>query len=518
MRRPIPPLLLGVVGLAWAGSAAPTTAIAGDPAPKLETTHLVRIPLDPDGVDGASLKVAPRSAHVVWRRQKEGSWAWVLDGKPGKDFADVGPLAFSDDGVHWAYFARLDGKRVLVVDGDERASPEPEPVEGSLRFVPGGAALAFLATRVGDAATSGMVAVVDGVAGPVFANIAENSLAFSRGGKRVAYKASAGDGERIVVDGKSSGPYPNGSLGRPRFSADGSRWLCEVSGSAQRLLLDGAEGPAFSKVTAAVFAPAGARYAYVAVRAGKPVVVIDGKEEAAMLEVSTTAPVFSADGAHVAYAARKADGWRVVIDGTDGSPFQRLGSESLQFSPDGKRHAYWAGSGPKPFFVIDGVAQKAVDLVGERQAARFSPDSKRFAYAARRGGKWVVVTDGDEGPETDGIAIGFPIFSPDSQHVVYDTAVGPHRVLFVDGQRGPSFDGFSEDTLAFGEDGATVGVIARRGVLGRIVIDGVEGEEYQALLPGSILVADGPRSFHAWFLRDQEILHDRAAFRGTTPR
>ena len=186
----------------------------------------MRIPLDPDGVDGPSLKVAPRSAHVVWRRQKEGRWAWVLDGKPGTDFADVGPLVFSDDGVHWAHFARSDGKRVLVVDGDERVSPEPEPVESSLRFMPGGAVLAFLATRVGDVASSGMVVVVDGVAGPTFPDIATNSLAFSRGGKRVAYKASTGDGERVVVDGKSSAPYPSGSLGQPRFSADGSRWIC----------------------------------------------------------------------------------------------------------------------------------------------------------------------------------------------------------------------------------------------------------------------------------------------------
>ena len=68
--------------------------------------------------------------------------------------------------------------------------------------------------------------------------------------------------------------------------------------------------------------------------------------------------------------------------------------------------------------------------------------------------------------------------------------------------------------------GASVGVIARRGRAFTIVVDGVSAsEEYQAVLPNSTLVSDGPHSFHAWVVKQPELLHVRVApAPSTSPR
>src|SRR5271166_6601794 len=74
--------------------------------------------------------------------------------------------------------------------------------------------------------------------------------------------------------------------------------------------------------------------------------------------------------------------------------------KSLIVSPDNKHVAYGAVRGGKQLVVVDGVAGKGYDLVGDGILV-FSPDSKRVAYAAAQGGKWLAVVGRVEGKEYD---------------------------------------------------------------------------------------------------------------------
>jgi hypothetical protein len=334
--------------------------------------------------------------------------------------------------------------------------------------------------------------------------------------------ARSEQGDAVIVDGKAVAP-PNspGTIRDLRFSADGTRWAYVLADS--QVVLDGADRPELRKIIAVTFAPQGARMFYVAVRPdGRPTLFVDGTEEPAFVDLAAPGPVWSANGQHLGYVAVKVANKkavrRVVIDGVDGPVFQRIGAESLILSPDGKRHAYWAANGPKPFYVVDGVAQKEADQVGTHAA--FSPDSKRFAYYVQRGGKWFVVTDGVEGPPVDGVLVGFPVFTSDSTSVMYAAVLAGATHVFVDAKPGPAFDGLADGALALGQETSSVAVIARRGQAHRIVVDGIEStEEFQAVLPGSALTADGPRSFRAWVARGGELLHLRATLTpGGAPR
>jgi hypothetical protein len=512
-----------------AAAAALSPARADEGKGRVETTVLVRInQADHPFADGSTVTISPRNVHVAWRAQVEGTFRWTVDGKQGKAYVWVGPIVFSDDGEHFAYVAGSAERALVVVDGQERTVACAQVMQETLRFVPGGVRTALVGVLAADRAHGGLqeagtVLCIGDEVGPPFASIDAKSLTFSTDGKRSALVAHAADEQDVVVaDAKAGKGYPGGSVGAPRFSADGTRYAYEVRKPDARMVVDGVEGPAFERVMPPNFAPRGARMFYVGVREAKPVVVVDGKEEPEVFDVRAPGPVWSADGGHLGYVAvkvadRKAM-QRVVIDGVDGPAFQRIGAESLILSPDGKRHAYWAGNGPKPFYVVDGVAQKEADLVGRGVA--FSPDSKRVAYGVQRSGKWFVVTDGVEGPPVDGVLVGFPVFTSDSSSVVYAAVLAGATHIFVDGKPGPAFDGLAEGALALGQGTSSVAVIARRGQAYRIVVDGVEStEEFPLLLPGSTLVADGPRSFRAWAARGGELLHLRATLTpGAAPR
>jgi hypothetical protein len=508
-RRSIVSRAVAVVAL----GAALGSAHAEDAPPAVETTILRRVKVDAESVDGASLTVAPRSAHVAFLSRRPEGWAWFVDGTAGPTFDEVGPLVFSEDGARSAYLGRKKGDWTLVVDGVGKAIEVVRPPAAlSLRFSLDGKRLAFSGTKVVDGKPVGEAVVVDGVAGPPFRGLQYASIVFSRDGKRVAYEASDGKNGFVVVDGKAGKPYPRDAIGFPVFSADGAHVAYTVRDDDGRFVVtDGVEGARFDALGPPTFAPAGGRLVYVGGRAGENVVVTDGVEGKSYDEVAAPGPVWSADGAHVAFAAKVGTSYLVVADGKEGPTYARVGSASLRWSPVGGRLAYWAGKGPRPFYVVDGVERKEADLVSDSGGAAFSHDGKHVAYAVRRSGKWVVRTDEIDGPEVDGVGKGFPVFSP-SGRVTYEAAIGRRWHLFSGNEPGPAFEGFAEGALAFASEGTSVGVVARRGNAWRVVVDGIEGgEAYQAVLPGSELIPDGPRSFHAWFARDQELLHTRTA-------
>jgi Tol biopolymer transport system component len=160
---------------------------------------------------------------------------------------------------------------------------------------------------------------------------------------------------------------------------------------------------------------------------------------------------FSSDGQHLAFAARRKDRWSIVVDEEEMTPAYADVGAPL-FSPDATRIAV-SVKPAKKWTVIVGDQQ----LAGEYDAVlarRFSPDGKRLAYVVRRGNKRFVVVDGKEGPPFD--IVGGIVFSADSRRFAYAGA---------------------EVDQGFGKQKA----------VGRVVVDGVPGAEYEGSQVGGLL-------------------------------
>ncbi|HYM74830.1 MAG TPA: hypothetical protein VE377_02540 [Candidatus Dormibacteraeota bacterium] len=78
-------------------------------------------------------------------------------------------------------------------------------------------------------------------------------------------------------------------------------------------------GPVDEQRIDTVISPDGKRIAYVALRDGKLLVVVDGREGPEYDAIDKGTPVFSSDGKRVAYTAQKGGKWLVVVDGQEGA-------------------------------------------------------------------------------------------------------------------------------------------------------------------------------------------------------
>jgi hypothetical protein len=435
-----------------------------------------------------SLVVSPDSRRVAYAARRGARWLAVVDGVEREVDGWISGLMFSPDSRHVAYGvlrgfpnSTLSGKESFAVDGVE--GKEYEQSIGGLR-----------------------------------------GFVFSPDSRRVAYVAElpppgrdsqAGRGkEFVVVDGVEGKEYdlidPEGSKGTPVFSPDSRRvaYVAQLGGK-EFVVVDGVEGKEGSGDL--VFSPDGRRVAYLANRGDKQLVVVDGVEGKEYFWIDVHAedaplfgglPVFSPDSKRVAYAAsdlepggepaRPGVKCLVVVDGVEGKRYDGIITGPPVFSPDSHHVAYTVAhvarpgdSQPSPepmtqWVVVDGVEGKEYGGIG-RESLVFSPDSRRVAYVARRGGKELVVVDGVEGNEYGGIQAR-PGFGPT-----------------------PGVLGVLEGSLVFSPDSRHVAYLARRGDKQFLVVDGVEGKEYEGFLSGSRLVFDSPTQLHALAFRGGEF-------------
>jgi len=76
----------------------------------------------------------------------------------------------------------------------------------------------------------------------------------------------------------------------------------------------------------------------------------------------------------------------------------------------------------------------------------------------------------------------------------------------VDGIAGEEYEGIKEPGFAFSPDSKRVAYAAQRGEKWRVVVDGLEGEGYNAFLRGAKLDFDTPKSLHTLAGRGNEFL------------
>lgn len=196
--------------------------------------------------------------------------------------------------------------------------------------------------------------------------------------------------------------------------------------------------------------------------------------------------VISPDGARVAYVIKNGEKQVVVIDGNAGKDYDAI--TGICFSPDSKHIAFAAKRGGKAVTVVDGTEGKEYDAVG---VMAFSPNGGRFAYAAMREKQWVVVVDSAEDGPYQGVS--GVIFSPDSKRFAYAVTLemkdpanpqappAKKGMVVVDRVGGEQYDSIVPGTLVFSPDSRRVAYAAVQENKQMFVIDGEAGNAYDAV-------------------------------------
>ena len=402
-----------------------------------------------------------RSAYIV---QGATATIAVVDGKPQAPCFGISDnrVILSRHGKHFAYVVLGNGGRGASIIADGISGPTVDDIQAPM-FSPDGRHLAYCATR-----GKQQMMVLDGQAQKAYDSIVPFSAVFSPDGKRLAYGAGLGGKELIVCDQTESPPADHLRLG-PGFSPDGSR-------------------------LAAVFE-----------NAGKSFAVIDGKPDRAYDGLLAGDFTFSPDSRHLAYAMKLGKKNLVIRDGVDQEQFDGVGNYTLHYSGDSRHLTYEAITGVKSSIVLDERKLDAFDgaLIG---TPIFSPDSSRLLFAAQHDGKWVIVLwDGHQRIEGGGFdSIASPDFSPDSRRFAYRALDNSKFFAVIDGTISPPLEALGP--IVFGPDSKHVVYVGRRDGHPRLVIDGAElPQDYDARPSEEQPIFDGNDSLHMLILREGKI-------------
>ncbi|WP_158414155.1 TolB family protein [Geobacter pickeringii] len=372
---------------------------------------------------------------VAYVIEKAGTSRVVHNGVAGKPYKTVGTVVLSPDGKRIAYGALVDGKWRMVVDGKEGA---PFNTVKSPLFSPDGSHLAYQAMAgerwhiVVDAAPnagtpkrylshefsgdSSRIAYIDDVDDKATGRLVVSDLAFSR--------------QTVVATGVLS----------MQLNADKTRIAALSTSNGTQSVMDFTfdkpesvrKGQPYENVQGYAFGPDGAALAYIAIRAGKPLMVMNSKEMPLPDGVMANRPVihpdmkvagslmflngttylqelpqgtresgyetaeslvYSSDGRYHAYAAKKGENWFVVVNGKEGPAFDRV--VTPKFSPDGKYLVYRARKSGRRFVVVADATGKTVKAHPEYEQVfevQFTADGKSIAYGVKDGQKliWMV--------------------------------------------------------------------------------------------------------------------------------
>lgn len=223
------------------------------------------------------------------------------------------------------------------------------------------------------------------------------------------------------VQEEALGTVPNGlKASTLQISPDGKHFAgVMVHGDKWTVYVDGIESFEYDAVTenSIHFSPDSKRVAYGAMRDGKGLVVVDGKEFPAGLACAKGFPVFDATGEHFLYVAAQAGNRAgVMVDGKDGGVWEALMQGSPAFCPDGDHFVYVAKDGEGARAVVDGAAGPVYDHIA---APTFGPGCKHLAYVALTRDASILVVDGKELVTASNFVRGsFGFDSPTRLHIL----------------------------------------------------------------------------------------------------
>jgi WD40 repeat protein len=368
---------------------------------------------------------SPDNRHFAYIASVGGKVVVVLDGKQGPQYDSVvkHTLSFSADSQRLVYAARRSGKLFLVLDQKEQSLDgdlTPPAFNRNPLLSSDGRHVACILKR-----NNNVVVLRDGVEGKPYEQIV--SAAFSPDSQRFLYTAVKGQESFVVVDEVEGKPYRG--VGLPLFSPDSrlvvysartdagnlvvvnqkegkvhemlgditispdSKHVAYLGTNPQRFtmaVVDGIEGKPYEAIISAVkFSNDGRHVAYVASHTTHDAfVVVDGIEHEQYPFV--TAPVFSPSSQGFAYRAHKPTGDVLVLNDVEGPTFKAIDPTSITFSPDSKHLAFKVVAGNKEFIVLDSVANKKYEQVGQ---PAFSRDNSHLAYMAQAANRWRIRID-----------------------------------------------------------------------------------------------------------------------------
>lgn len=246
---------------------------------------------------------------------------------------------------------------------------------------------------------------------------------------------------------------------------------------------------AFKKGT--VFSPDMRHRAWVGRQGNIYAVVVDGVpdrgyEAIVAPSLNTPSIVFSPDSKHVAYIARCGAKYQLVVDGVEGKEYDYpITWDNSPFSPDSQTVSYWTTLNNVSLAVINGKDYP----VSNCGAVALSPDLRRLTYIRYYLNEMAVVVDGVEGKQYDAVAdrLACPrysyvcspgiVFSPDSKRMAYAAKRAGKSFVVINGVEGKEYDDISE-AIVFSPASKRVAYVAWREKQCFVVLDGDEGKKY----------------------------------------
>ncbi len=380
-------------------------------------------------------------AGVAVVQESAGKVRVALNGKPGKPYQSIGTMALSPDGRRVAYNALDNDKWRIVVDEKEYST---EGEIGSPVFSPDSRHVAY-ESRVDNR----WRIIID-----------EDKYLQSQRGYFYRDKFFSSDSKNIIT---VENMEHNGNIYRIAVSSLTLKQLSvinvqgknlgfnkektmmafiEEKKGQQRLAMcdvgrldDGKYGPRYDYIIRYAFTEAGDAIVYIAERAKKRYLVMNGKEveipNKGMIEHLTARPdkdaavlvMNSHDGSYLYQSVHNKT--------TKGKVYEEIAH--LIYNKDASSHVYVAKKGKKVFIVANGKEGPAFDMV---VSPIFSPDNKFVLYRARKDGKRFVVVADTRGktitqhPSYE--QVFQPVFTADGKSVSYGVKDGNKLIWRVE--------------------------------------------------------------------------------------
>lgn len=328
--------------------------------------------------------VSPDGSNVLAVVHKPKGQSLVVNGTEGVAYQEIladSPI-LSPDGKHYAYASRSDGRWLVHLDGEEVASFDEVAIE-DMAFRLDGEQFACIGQR--DGSTFVWLDNED------LTSHERARLPLFLPDGRLAYQAYDQGKWSIVVGEERSERFDDvgdfvvdvENNGTAFWAQDRNRWRV-VRGEQKGPEYDGF-GPG-----SLTLATVGQRLAYVAIRDGKALVVIDKKESPPYEAVLAGTPVFSPTGQSVAYAALNKGRWRLFVDHVEQRAYDSIAEFSVRFTPDGSLPLALVGRGEQLALAV-GDAVSRQDYLLPRGSFVLPITENRFMTIAARGDDFLRV-------------------------------------------------------------------------------------------------------------------------------
>ena len=393
---------------------------------------------------------------LAYRMQAGKKQYVMVDTLRGPSFDSVSAPIFSSDSKHFAYAAKKGKVNLLIVDHKQNLLLDSSNTIFSMQFSSDNKSLSYI---LSDKRYYYMV--FHGVKGKPYDAINENSIAFTADGNKIAYSVTRNNNQANVYDGLEQPFYKE--VGFPIISPDGKRLAYWAKEGNVTFLIDGTvKSMPYEMVQTILFSKDGKHLVCQATRTGKYIINYDGKESEMYQLVHT--PTFSADGNHFVYAIElfsedKAAFFNYAIaDGIRMGPYETVVEGSFRYNSDGSVLVFEVEKHDE-FFVVFNGNEKAhySDVMQGTQI--FSPDNKHFAYVAEKfDTRRIINADGVESKSYEDVYS--VVYSPDSKKYVYTVKQNNHEFAIVDGNEGNYYDAILGGGLVFFDSDSTFHYIA----------------------------------------------------------